>query len=115
MNVTANCDRYQVLRPDTPVRWIEGNPSSTGDKYLDPGMGRPGTCGPGKAVFWIGQVAGDDAGSQAKTAGCLCKQDREIAARAPSPVESLDRRLGACVFRGDPATCTDSIRPPIPI
>ncbi len=26
-----------------------------------------------------------------------------------------ERRAEHCVFRGDPATCTDSIRPPVPI
>ena len=34
-------------------------------------------------------------------------------AGADTGAETLARAM--CVFRGDPATCTDSIRPPIPI
>ncbi|SFF24685.1 (2R)-phospho-3-sulfolactate synthase (ComA) [Sulfitobacter brevis] len=31
------------------------------------------------------------------------------------PLSAAAKTEAVCVFRGDPATCTDSIRPPIPI
>jgi hypothetical protein len=47
--------------------------------------------------------------------GQLDQVDAAIGARQPVPdgFAAMIRRV--CVFWGDPATCTDSIRPPIPI
>ncbi len=98
VNIATDCDWNQVLRPDASVRWIKGDPSSSGDKYFNPSMGRPRICRPKEAVLRIGQIAGHDPGTESKNARSFGEQDREIAARAPSPVECLNRRLGSfCV------------------
>ena len=98
MNAPTDGNWYQVLRSDASVGWIEGNPASAGDKYLDPGMCRSGACRPDEACFGIGQIARDNTSAQAKTAGRFCEQDREINGTSPIPGR-VSRSATGCLLR----------------
>jgi hypothetical protein len=93
-DVSGYSNSYQVAAADRPVGRVVGNPPCAWNINVGPSMGRPGTDGM-TSIRRTMEISRHDPCAESETACGLDQQHGQIAARAPTAVERLDRGLSS--------------------
>ena len=92
--IARHRDADEVLAADQPIGGVELDPAGAGQIDLAPRMRRSAAEPDGFTLRLRDiHIAGDETGGDAKRAGSLDHQDREVAAGAAALLQGLERRL----------------------